>query len=153
MFGKYRDPYRGPRGRVMERSGSEIVAILLAAGISTALNVLVLAAVWLAVMHNVVNPNGIGENTTQVLTGWGGGMLGVLGAYVGYTFGKARDEGGILPPDVPDIEEEPPPAPKAPKPPKPPKPPEPPRAPDRVPDTPGTRAGTVLTAAPDHKGR
>ena len=75
------------------RPGSEIVAILLAVGIATSLNVItfvaIAAGVWSA-LHNTPIPGGIGENVTQVLTGWGGGIIGVLGAYVGYTFGVKR---------------------------------------------------------------
>jgi len=146
MFGKHREPYRGPRGRVVERSGSEIVAILLAAGISLALNLMVFAAMWVAFTGGPPNVNGIGENTTQVLTGWGGGMLGVLGAYVGYPFGKSRDDSDLtLSPDAADVEEEPHPSPPRPpdppEPPRPPDPPKPPRAPEpqhRVPDAPPT---------------
>lgn len=29
---------------------------------------------------------------TQVLTGWGGGIIGVLGAYVGYSFSKKKED-------------------------------------------------------------
>lgn len=102
MFGKYRQPYRGPRGRVVERSGSEIVGIILALGIAGALNVITFALVWDVLSSPGALPP-LSENTTQVLTGWGGGMLAVLGAYVGYTFGKAAAPG------APDVEEEPPP--------------------------------------------
>lgn len=75
------------------RPGSEIVAILLAVGIATALNLITAATIWAAVYQAVHgNPiaGGIGENVTQVLTGWGGGIIGILGAYVGYTFGVKR---------------------------------------------------------------
>jgi hypothetical protein len=100
------NPFRGPRGRVVERSGSEIVGIILACGIAAALNTITFALVWdVLTSQGALNP--LSENTTQVLTGWGGGMLGVLGAYVGYTFGRSStDNGG---PGPPDIEEEPPP--------------------------------------------
>ena len=94
-----------------DRAPSETVAIILAVGIASALllvTVAALAAAW-------VNGTTIGENATQVLTGWGGGMLGVLGAFIGYTFGKrvAKDENG----EHDDV-------------PPPPNPPKPPRSPN-----------------------
>lgn len=55
------------------------VAIILATGISLALLVAAGATAYTA----VVTGRAVGENITQVLTGWGGGMLGILGAYVG----------------------------------------------------------------------
>lgn len=108
-------------GPYQQRPGSEIVAFALAMGISTALNVITFAVVWEAITHP--STAGLSENATQVLTGWGGGMIGVLGAYVGYTFGKKREDGeGESPPTPPTR----PPAPRPPasKPPEP-KPPEP----------------------------
>jgi hypothetical protein len=100
------NPFRGPRGRVVERSGSEIVGIILAIGIAAALNTITFALVWdVLTSQGALNP--LSENTTQVLTGWGGGMLGVLGAYVGYTFGRSSTSDGG--PGSPDVEEEPPP--------------------------------------------
>jgi len=88
-----------------DRSPAELVAILLAIGISTALNVLTIAAIWAAIlrMEQKIQPYGLSENTTQVLTGWGGGMIGVLGAFVGYTFNQHTRK-------PPPPEEPPPPA-------------------------------------------
>lgn len=65
------------------------VAIILAAGVSLSLLILVGGAAFVAVAHITdVGENNLGENVTQVLTGWGGGMIGVLGAYIGYAFGQ-----------------------------------------------------------------
>jgi hypothetical protein len=36
--------------------------------------------------------SGISENGTQLLTGWGGGIIGVLGSYIGFTFGKKSSD-------------------------------------------------------------
>ena len=76
------------------QSQLEWVALLLAVGISTALNLLVLAVTYTAIFGHSDVPGGLSENATQILTGWGGGMIGVLGAYVGYKAGATK------PPDV-----------------------------------------------------
>jgi hypothetical protein len=78
----------------VRRPTSELVAIILALGISVALNVVTVALLWAAYIRLGVNPNtGLSENGTQLLTGWGGGIIGIIGAYVGYSFGKrARDD-------------------------------------------------------------
>lgn len=79
-----------PAGRRVPRrpmpAGSYIVALILAIGMSIALNLLVLAVVWDAIFSA---QSGISENATQILTGWGGGVLGVIGAVVGYQAGAA----------------------------------------------------------------
>lgn len=70
----------------------ELVAIILAIGICTALNLLVFAAVYVAVVGDSDVPGGLSENATQVLTGWGGGIVGILGAYVGYKLGNGTKQ-------------------------------------------------------------
>jgi hypothetical protein len=71
------------------RGTSDVVAIILAAGIALALNIVVVALLWAAVQRLGIDVNsGISENGTQLLTGWGGGIIGVLGSYIGFTFGK-----------------------------------------------------------------
>lgn len=67
--------------------GAYVVAIILAVGICTALNILTVATVVDALFS--VAP-GISENATQILTGWGGGVVGVIGAVVGYNVGHAN---------------------------------------------------------------
>jgi hypothetical protein len=64
------------------------VAIILAAGISLSLLTMTVATLYSAFVRLGAGGPGLSENATQVLTGWGGGMIGVLGAYVGYAFGK-----------------------------------------------------------------
>ena len=63
------------------------VAIILAVGMATALN-----AITFAVLYDAIFSKGPGlsENATQVLTGWGGGIIGVLGAYIGYRVGDEQ---------------------------------------------------------------
>ena len=92
-----------------QRGTSDVVAIILAVGISTALVVVTVGILWAAAIRLGIDPDsGLSENATQLLTGWGGGIIGVLGSYIGFTFGKK------VPPDDPLL------------PPAPPKPPEPP---------------------------
>lgn len=69
---------------------AERVAVILAIGISMALNFVTLALVWAAYNRLGQSGQGLSENGTQLLTGWGGGIIGVLGAYVGYSFGRKR---------------------------------------------------------------
>jgi len=61
------------------------VAVILAVGIATAVNLITIAVLYDAIFSQ--GP-GLSENATQVLTTAFGGIIGVLGAYVGY---KARD--------------------------------------------------------------
>lgn len=74
-----------------DRNAADLVAIILAAGLSLALLLMTAATIYaIAVTHA---ERGLGENGTQVLTGLTGGIIGVLGAYVGYRFGaKRRDD-------------------------------------------------------------
>lgn len=68
------------------KPGKEWVAFTLAIGMATALNVFTGAVLWDALFNEAP---GLSENGTQVLTGWGGGIVGVLGAYVGYRAGAS----------------------------------------------------------------
>jgi hypothetical protein len=70
-----------------------VVALVLSIGICTALNLLVLAVAYDAVFS--AGP-GISENATQILSSWGGGVLGVVGAVVGYQAGVSSR--GVAPP-------------------------------------------------------
>lgn len=76
-----------PSAKTTTSAGGMLVATILAVGICIALNALIFAVVWDAV--NSEGP-GISENATQILTGWGGGILGVIGALVGYKAGENR---------------------------------------------------------------
>lgn len=66
------------------------IAIILSSGIALALNVVTFALLYVAILrlNNPTGIQGLSENGTQLLTGWGGGIIGVLGAYVGYSFGS-----------------------------------------------------------------
>lgn len=64
------------------------VAMVLAVGLATALNIIVVAILW----DTISDPEnaGISENATQILTGWGGGIVGILGAVFGMRIGEAN---------------------------------------------------------------
>lgn len=64
------------------------MALVLAVSLAIAFNVFTLAVLYTAIQ----NQTALSENATQVLTGWGGGIIGILGAYIGYRLGSAPDE-------------------------------------------------------------
>ena len=69
--------------------GTEWVAIIIAAGFVLGFNIFCFAVLYTAIQNDAP----LSENATQVLTGWGGGMVGLLGGfvgggYVGYRVGK-----------------------------------------------------------------
>ena len=67
--------------------GREVVAIVLAIGLATAVNLLLFGVVYDAVRSDTP---GISENATQVIIAAFTGMTGVLGGYVG---GRAAERG------------------------------------------------------------
>jgi hypothetical protein len=69
------------------RVRGETVAIVLAVGVSISLLALTGTVMWAITRGETSDPARL-IAVTQVLTGWGGGILGVLGAYVGYSFGR-----------------------------------------------------------------
>ena len=71
--------------------GRDWIALTLAIGLCTALN-LIVAAILYDAINNPANA-GISENATQILTGWGGGIIGILGAVFGYKAGQSSNDG------------------------------------------------------------
>jgi hypothetical protein len=61
------------------------IALVLAVGLAAALNMIVFAVLYDAITQP--DKSGLSENATQVLTGWGGGIIGILGAVFGYEAG------------------------------------------------------------------
>jgi hypothetical protein len=57
------------------------VAFAVAVSIGTAINMFTFAVLYDAIFSR---GSGLSSNATQVLTGWGGGLIGILGAYIGY---------------------------------------------------------------------
>jgi hypothetical protein len=64
------------------------VALILAIGVATAVN-LVCIGVLYAALTGQGPTGGLSENGTQLLTAALGGMIGVLGAYVGFKAGAS----------------------------------------------------------------
>jgi hypothetical protein len=71
----------------------DVVAVVLAAGL-----VLISFLIGLALVVNVAEGHNpaptLGENTTQVLTATMGGLIGILGSYIGYALHERRQNGG-----------------------------------------------------------
>jgi len=76
-------------------SGST-VAVILAISLGAAFNIFCFAVLYTAVTSDAP----LSENATQVLTGWGGGIIGILGAYIGYRIGFVASQDD--PSDGPD---------------------------------------------------
>lgn len=74
-----------PLGTPREAHGKDWVALTLAIALGTALN-LITAAVLLDALLS--DGPGLSENATQILVAAFGGILGTLGAYVGYRAGS-----------------------------------------------------------------
>jgi hypothetical protein len=75
----------------VKRPTSDLIAILLAAGLSLAVVSLVIGVVIAAVEHGNTAAT-LSENESQVLTVAFGGMIGVLGAWVGYRAGNGTHD-------------------------------------------------------------
>ena len=69
----------------------DLVAITLAVGVVLALNVITAAVLVDAL---VSEGPGLSENATQLLTGAFGGIIGVIGGYLGYRAGRADKYAG-----------------------------------------------------------
>jgi len=74
-------------------SSQYLIALVLAIGLVVALNIVTIAVLYDALFSDAP---GLSENATQILTGWGGGIVGILGAVFGYRSGeqerRARDQ-------------------------------------------------------------
>jgi hypothetical protein len=66
----------------------ELVALVLAIGLAASLLLIVAAVMYDAVRSDTP---GLSENATQILTGWGGGIIGIVGSYLGYRAGETSD--------------------------------------------------------------
>ena len=75
-----------------DRDTSEIVAIILALGVSLSIIILIFGVMWNAVKNGNSGAT-ITENETQVLLACFSGIFGILGAFVGYRIGAANGNG------------------------------------------------------------
>src|SRR5262245_34845531 len=73
------------------------VAIILALGAATAINLVCVAVMWDAIKQGAE----VSENGTQIITGIMGGIIGVLGGYLGYS-AASRRQGPNDPPGPPE---------------------------------------------------
>ena len=73
------------------RPARDWVAIILAAGLALAVNLITAAVLYDAVFSE--GP-GLSENATQIITGAFGGIIGVLGAYLGLRSSSRQDGAG-----------------------------------------------------------
>lgn len=74
-----------PLGKPTESHGKDWVALVLTVGLCTAINSLTIAVLWDAI---VGEQPGLSENATQILVASFGGMIGVIGSYIGYRAGS-----------------------------------------------------------------
>ena len=74
------------------KQGAWLIALVLAIALGTALNGFTIAILYEAIFQT--QSAGISENAVQVLTGWGGGMIGIIGAYIGYRVGSSQTPNG-----------------------------------------------------------
>lgn len=65
-----------------------VVMIILALGLMIALD-LITWSIYVAVSEGRLGV--LGENTTQILMGWGGGIISVLAGFCGYIIGKKEE--------------------------------------------------------------
>ena len=66
------------------------VAIILAAALGTVTVLMLIVVLINVITKRTPNPT-LGENTTQVLTATIGGIIGILGGYVGHAVTVRRD--------------------------------------------------------------
>ena len=78
---------------VRRRASKDWAVIILAAAFGIALIVVTVAVLWTAI-NNGKPGLAVTEQDVQLLTGWGGGVIGVLGAYVGFRAGDRQDHEG-----------------------------------------------------------
>jgi len=76
-------------------AGKDYAALILAVGLATAINLITAAVLYDAIFSE--GP-GLSENATQILTTAFGGIIGVLGSYVGYRAGQQQQPNPPIPP-------------------------------------------------------
>jgi len=85
---------------VNKRPTSDMIALVLAAGLSASIVLLVVGVIWAAIKHGNT-ASSLSENETAVLTTAFSGIVGVLGSWVGYRSAERHFNGVTeeLPPD------------------------------------------------------
>lgn len=77
---------RLPKPPPTQSARRDTIALVLAAGLVLALNLITIGVMVAAATQDNYT---LSENATQILTGWGGGIIGVLGAVFGYGAGQS----------------------------------------------------------------
>jgi hypothetical protein len=72
------------------RTTKDWVALILATGLALSMFTFTFTLLYIAVTKDGNVEGSLSENATQVLTGWGGGVIGILGAVFGM---RAVDNG------------------------------------------------------------
>lgn len=91
-----------PLGKPIETHGKDWVALVLTIGLCTAINTITFAVLWDALFSS---DSGLSENATQILVAAFGGMIGVIGSYIGYRAGtidqrnRAEADASLVPQD------------------------------------------------------
>ena len=75
----------------MKRPTSDLIAVILSAGFSLAILSLVVGVSWAAIQHGNTAAT-LSDNEAGVLQVAFGGIVGVLGAWVGYRAGNGHEE-------------------------------------------------------------
>lgn len=75
----------------MPAGGRERVALILAAGLSLALILLTAGVLWDAIFSQ---PPGLDDHATQIMSLAFGGIIGVVGSYMGYKAGSEHNNQG-----------------------------------------------------------
>ena len=76
-----------PLGQPKEAHGKDWVALVLAFALGFAVNTITFAVLWDAIFGD---QPGLSENATQILVSVFGGIIGVLGGYLGYRAGERQ---------------------------------------------------------------
>ena len=71
-------------------SSRDVVALILAVAIGLSAVLISVTLLW-AVVTDTEHLNPLGSNATSVLLALFGGLIGVLGAYIGFRTGQRRD--------------------------------------------------------------
>ena len=100
-----------PTIQIQPAQPKDLVALILAVAVGTAINIVVLAVMWDAIHLGAE----ISENGTQVISAVLGGVIGILGSYLGYSTAARRqaerEQHEAQNPPTPSPPEPPPPAP------------------------------------------
>jgi hypothetical protein len=76
---------------IVVKQAVDVVAVILALALCAAVTLILITAIINVIDHQAPTPT-LGENTTQVLTSAVGGVVGILGGYVGHSLTTRRHD-------------------------------------------------------------